>query len=113
MSRMVQSGIRSGAPGGSWPGVGAGGAHLAAPEVTDCAVAAGEDVEGRDVRILGADVVAGVGPAHVRIEPEPRPAALLLESDEPCDRRARHHHEGDALLDVPRLAVPGGEQGGA
>ena len=38
------------------------------------------------------------------------PAALLLERDEPLDRRARHDCERDALLDVRRLAVPGGEQ---
>ena len=38
------------------------------------------------------------------------PAALALEGLEPLDRRARHHRERNALLDVRHLAVPRAEQ---
>ena len=35
-------------------------AHLSAPEVADCAIAASEDVEAGDIAIVGVDVGAGV-----------------------------------------------------
>src|SRR6202790_4358106 len=38
------------------------------------------------------------------------PAALALESEKPLDRRARHHRQRDALLNVGHLAVPGRQQ---
>ena len=79
----------------------------------DRAVAAGEDVVGGNVRIVRAHIIAGVIARHIRIELQMIPAALLLERDEPLDRRARHDCERDALRNVGRLAVPGGEQRGA
>ena len=78
--------------------------------MADRAVLAREDVEGRNVRILRADVVAGVVAAGVGIELQVPPAALLLERNEPLDRRARDHREGDTLPDVACFAIPRAHQ---
>jgi len=46
-------------------GVGHLAAHLAAPEVADCAIAASEDIEVGDIAIVGADLDAGANKARV------------------------------------------------
>src|SRR6185437_6669995 len=94
-------------------GVGGLGAHLAAPEVADDAVAAGEDVEGGGVAVFGVDVGAGVVALRVGVESKVLPAALLFEGEQALDGRAGDDAEGDELRDVARGAVPGGEQRGA
>src|SRR3569833_39649 len=86
--------------------------HLAAPEVPDRAVAAGEREQAGPVLALLADrmEVAAELLARIGIELECAPAAFLLERDEPLDRRARDDRERRALHDVIRLAVPRAQQ---
>src|SRR5262245_59298006 len=82
--------------------------HLAAPEMTNRAVAAREDVV-RGV-ILGPGalgmVVAVERVARGRVELQVPPATLFLERDQAVDGRFGDDRESDTLLDVGELAVP-------
>ena len=77
-SSTVHSGARSGAPRGSWPGSAVAPVISPRPEVADGAVAAGEDVEGRDLRAVGqdAEIVARIGAVEIGVEAQVLPAAL-------------------------------------
>ena len=104
-----------GGAAGVLTGVGGLAGHLAAPEMADGAVAAGEDVEGRDVRAVrqNAVIVAGVVAVKVAVEFQVLPPALPLPVQEPLDRRAGDHRERDALRDVGGIALEGTEKVGA
>src|SRR5882672_5746641 len=93
-------------------GVGGGLSHFAGPEMTDRTVAAREHVIAGHIGIRGADVIAGVVARSVRIDLVLRPAARLLRLDQSRDRRARHEHERDALLDILQLGRPGAHERG-
>jgi hypothetical protein len=63
-------------------GVGHLAAHLAAPEVADCAIAASEDIEAGDIAIVGVDVGAGVVAFAVGVDLQVLPATFFLELEE-------------------------------
>src|SRR5687768_7404179 len=76
-------------------GIGGFEAHLAAPEVTNRAVASREYMERRRVvplRRVGVIVLA-VFEAEVRVQLQIAPAALFLERDQLFDRRLRDDRE--------------------
>jgi hypothetical protein len=75
----------------------------------------GEHIEARHLRsfdghpaIVAAEAV-GPGGNQAQVPPSP----LGGELRHPPDRRARHHHQGDPLADVPRLALQGAQHRGA
>src|SRR5262245_51285761 len=83
--------------------------------MTDGTITPREDVVGGVVLRLGilGMVVAVERVSRRRVELQMPPAALLLERDQPFDRRFGDDRERDALLDIGELAVPRAQRRGA
>ncbi len=80
--------------------------------MADRSVLASEDVVGRDLVAVWqhAEIVAGVVAVQVGVEPQVPPAALLLEGQQLVERRAGHHGQRHALVQVRGVAVQRSQQ---
>src|ERR1700676_5450996 len=84
-----------------------------APEVADRAPGPGEHPVAGHIGVLSTHVVAGVLATRVGVQLQIPPSAFACVVDDALDRRAGHHREGGALLDVGNVAVPRTHRRGA
>src|SRR5882757_6247572 len=95
------------------PGVRGAWSAFVTPEVADRALGPGEHPVAGHIGVLSTHVVAGVLAARVGVQLQIPPSAFACVVHDPLDRRAGHHREGGALLDVGNVAVPRTHRRGA
>src|SRR4030088_2460744 len=95
------------------PGVRGVWSAFVTPEVADRALGPGEYPVAGHIGVLSAHVVAGVLAAWGGVQLQVPPYAFTCVVHDPLDRRAGHHREGSALLDVGNDAVPRTHRRGA